>query len=65
MHLCSTRRGTATCRRSVWRRRARAPPLRDARAALEEAGVMVEGRVVATADGGRTLRASAFWLRAV
>jgi hypothetical protein len=44
---------------------ASAAAARRARAALEEAGVMVEGRVVATADGGRTLRASAFWLRAV
>lgn len=35
-----------------------------ARAALDRTGVMVEGRIVPTGDGGRTLRASAFWLQA-
>jgi len=44
---------------------ANAAAVRRARAALEGTGVMVEGRAVASADGGRTLRASAFWLRAV
>ena len=44
---------------------ASAAAVRRARAALEAAGVIVEGRVVATGDGGRTLDASAFWLRAV
>jgi len=38
--------------------------VQQARAALDDAGVMIEGRVVPTADGGRALRASAFWLRA-
>jgi hypothetical protein len=38
--------------------------VQQARAALDDAGVMVEGRVVPSADGGRALRASAFWLRA-
>jgi hypothetical protein len=38
--------------------------MQQARAALDDAGLMVEGRVVPTADGGRALRASAFWLRA-
>jgi Domain of unknown function (DUF6748) len=44
---------------------ASAAAVRRARAALEATGVIVEGRVVATGDGGRPLRASAFWLRAV
>jgi hypothetical protein len=43
---------------------ASAAAVRRARAAVEGAGVIVEGRVVATGDGGRTLHASAFWLRA-
>jgi hypothetical protein len=39
--------------------------VRRARAALDGTGVMVEGRVVAGGPAGdRTLRASAFWLRA-
>lgn len=39
--------------------------IRRARAALDDTGVIVEGRVVAGKPAGdRTLRASAFWLRA-
>src|SRR5262245_10414959 len=38
--------------------------VRRANAALDDTGVMVEGSVVPATDGGRTLRASAFWLRA-
>jgi hypothetical protein len=43
---------------------ASAGAIRRALAALDDSGVIVEGRVVATGDGGRTLRASAFWLQA-